>query len=115
MPIKYDDKGIIKRPNKEMNFTQQQLQEFINSANSVIYFAENYYYIINPVTGSCKISLRDYQHTMLNNLQNNRFNILLAARQVGKCVHFKQYVEILDTETGKSVEIPIGELYEMLD
>ena len=84
MPIKYDDQGKLKRPNKELPMTRDNIEEFMKCANSVTYFAENYYYIINPVKGASLIPLRDYQVTMLENMQNNRFNILLAARQVGK-------------------------------
>lgn len=86
MPIKYDERGEIKRPNKEMQLTPEMVQEFIECAKSVIHFAENHYWIINPVTGEQKINLYDFQKEILSALQGNRFNILLASRQVGKAL-----------------------------
>lgn len=84
MPIKYDDKGIVKRPNKEMALTQEQLEHFVKSAQDVKYFAEHFYVITHPILGSQIINLYPYQHTLLENLQNNRFNIFMTSRQMGK-------------------------------
>lgn len=86
MPVKYDENGAVKRPNKEMALTREMVEDFARCAQDVVYFAENYYWIINPVTGEQRIELYDFQKKILRNLQQNRFNILLAARQVGKAL-----------------------------
>lgn len=84
MPIKYDDKGMIKRPNKNIQFTQEMVTHIQKAAMDAKYFAETFYHIINPMTGSQLIRLRPYQLKMIENLQLNRFNIFLASRQIGK-------------------------------
>jgi hypothetical protein len=84
MPIKYDEQGAVKRPNKEIQLTKQMIEEFVECAKSVIYFAEKFYYIVHPVKGKMKIQLFDYQKEMLTNFQTNRFNILNCGRQLGK-------------------------------
>ncbi len=115
MPIKYDDNGAVKRPNKEIALTREMVEEFAMCAQDVVHFAENHYWIINPVTGEQRIELYEFQKKILRNLQDNRFNILLAARQVGKCIEFHQCVEILNTETGETKKNPIGEFFESID
>lgn len=84
MPIIYDKNGAIKRPNTVVQFDQNMISSFAQCARSVKYFAEKFYYIVNPVTGAQLIELRDYQIRILEGFQNNRFNILLSARQIGK-------------------------------
>ncbi len=84
MPIKYDDHGHVKRPGLTVQFDRAMMSNFAQCANSVIYFAENFYHIIHPKTGAQLIKLRDYQLRILNAFQQNRFNILLSARQSGK-------------------------------
>lgn len=86
MPIKYDDKGLIKRPDKAVPITQEMLLEYAQCVQSVIYFAEHYYYVVHQVEGSQLIRLRDYQKNVLENFQMNRLNLLMSARQTGKTV-----------------------------
>jgi hypothetical protein len=84
MPIKYDDKGAVKRPGEPIEFDREKIMHFTESAKSVKYFAEHFFYIIHATTGRQLIELREYQNRILDGFQNNKFNILLAARQSGK-------------------------------
>jgi len=114
MPIKYDENGAVKRPNKEIKYTKEMIEKYANSAKSVIYFAENFYYIIHPTKGKMKIKLFDYQKQMLENFQNHQHNVLCCGRQLGKCLNNQQLVEILNTETGEIEKIEIGNLFNLL-
>jgi len=82
MPITYGNG--IKRPNQQVQFTQQMVLEYAKCAKDVRYFAENYYYILHPTRGKMLIELYDFQKEMIKNFQDNRFNIVLSARQMGK-------------------------------
>ena len=53
-------------------------------ANNIIYFAENYLHIVNLDEGKQKIKLHRYQKKALNKMVDNRFSVLLFARQSGK-------------------------------
>lgn len=128
MPIKYDDKGAIKRPNEVTAFDKAMMMNYAACAKSVKYFAENYYYIVNPVTGSQLIPLRDYQIQMIEAFQNNRFNIICSARQVGKttcsaiyllwfaCFNKDKTIAILGNkaDTAKSILSEVKYAYERL-
>lgn len=83
MPIKYKDDGLIKRPNKKMQFTTEQIQEIVKCTKDITYFAEKYFTIITP-DGSKKIKLYDYQKQLLKSFTENQENIVLSSRQSGK-------------------------------
>lgn len=53
---------------------------------NILYFAENFFYIINLDTGRETIKLHPYQKRLLRALRDNRFNITLASRQIGKAL-----------------------------
>lgn len=84
MPIIYDERGMIKRPGLKIEFDRAMMSNYAQCAQSVVYFAQHFFYIIHPKTGSQLIKLRDYQERILKAFQDNRFNILLSARQMGK-------------------------------
>ena len=60
------------------------LQELARCAADITYFAEKYYTIIHPVRGEEVIKLFPFQREMLENMRNNRQNLIMAARQLGK-------------------------------
>jgi hypothetical protein len=55
------------------------------------------------------ITLRDYQKDMLKQFQQERFNVCLASRQVGKCLLFS--TEILLLRDGIGIKTTLGRLY----
>jgi hypothetical protein len=65
-------------------YTPEMVKEIAKCSKSILYFASNYFYIINVDSGRQKIKLHDFQKRILKSLMDNRFNILLASRQIGK-------------------------------
>jgi hypothetical protein len=65
-------------------YTPKMIKEIVKCKKSILYFASNYFYIINVDSGRQKIKLHDFQKRILKSLMENRFNILLASRQIGK-------------------------------
>ena len=84
MPIAYGNG--IKRPGDTTNWTPEQIREIIKCGQDPMYFAENYYYIVHPSKGKMKIKLFNYQKRLINAFKDNKKNVVLAARQVGKCL-----------------------------
>jgi hypothetical protein len=62
--------------------TRRQV-EATKCRNDVVYFAEEYFYII-AASGKQKIKLYRKQKEILRNLQNNNFNVICSSRQSGK-------------------------------
>lgn len=75
----------LRRANINFKYSQEEQKEVVRCANDILYFADKYAYSMTD-DGIQKITLRPYQRRMLKSFQDNRWVILLASRQVGKCV-----------------------------
>ena len=64
----------------------EEQEEYIKCALDIQYFASTYCYIKGEEGQPIIIPLRDYQKEILDNFFNNRFNILMASRQIGKTI-----------------------------
>ena len=84
MPF-YEGKQFLRRGNIVFEYTNEEISELAKCANDIVYFAENYAVVMTD-NGVQQVTLRDYQKEMLRDFQNNRFNIVLASRQMGKTV-----------------------------
>lgn len=70
----------------EYAFTPDMVEEIRKCKEDIIYFAENFFYVITLDRGKQKIKLYDAQKRMLLNMVNNRFSANLACRQAGKAL-----------------------------
>lgn len=68
----------------EFDWTPKMIRDLKKSKQNLLYFAENFFTIINLDRGREKIKLFKCQKKVLRALRDNRFNIVLASRQVGK-------------------------------
>ena len=90
----------------------EEQEEYIKCALDIHYFASTYCYIKGEEGQPIIIPLRDYQKEILDNFFNNRFNILMASRQVGKCFSFN--TKVLIQINGQFLEVRFGKLYYSL-
>jgi hypothetical protein len=70
----------------EYEYTPQMVRDLKKCAQNLLFFAENYFYIIDPDKGRVIIELYKYQKDALRMLRDNRYNILLTSRQLGKAL-----------------------------
>jgi hypothetical protein len=89
--------------------TEEEQQEYIKCALDVHYFTEKYCKVKTEDGTINNIKLRDYQKEILDNFINNRFNILMASRQVGKCSYFNTLCSI--EKDNMIINFRIGKLY----
>ena len=68
----------------EFEWTPKMVADLKKCKRNLLYFAENYFTIVNLDRGREKITLFKCQKKVLRALRDNRFNIVLASRQVGK-------------------------------
>lgn len=75
-------------PNKNWKgeYTKDMIRDLKKSRQNLLYFAENFFYIIDPDSGKVCINLFSYQKRILRTLRDNRKVILLASRQCGKAL-----------------------------
>ena len=73
-------------PNKNWQgeYTPAKIKALKKAEKNILYFAENFFFIVNLDAGKEKIKLYPAQKTALRAMRDNRFYILLASRQIGK-------------------------------
>ena len=100
----------VRRKGIKFAMTQEELEEYIKCKLSVYYFAEHYCKIKLEDGTVGQMHLREYQKDIIKLYTENRYSILMASRQIGKCNSFITKVlckNIDGTETITS----IGSLY----
>jgi len=65
-------------------YTKEQVAMLKKAKRNILYFAENFFHIVNLDTGKETIKLYPAQKTALRAMRDNRYYILLASRQIGK-------------------------------
>lgn len=84
MPF-YEGKQFLRRGNIVFEYTDEEIAELAKCASDIVYFAETYAVVMTD-DGVQRVTLRDYQKQLLRDFQDNRFNVVLASRQMGKTV-----------------------------
>lgn len=67
-------------------YTTSQVNALKKASQNILYFAENYFYIINLDRGRETIKLYPAQKRAIRKMRDNRFFIQLASRQIGKAL-----------------------------
>jgi len=101
----------VRKPNITFGMTNNEINEYMKCKLSVQYFAQEYSQIKREDGTVGKMTLRDYQKDIIDLYTNNRFSILMASRQTGKCNSFNTKVLVMDEETKELYELPFYELY----
>ena len=74
----------LKKVGVNIEFTQEQIQEYVKCANDPIYFVKNFVKIVHVDRGLIPLDLYEYQERMINTFNDNRFVITKMPRQSGK-------------------------------
>jgi len=81
----------LKKANVPVQFTQEQVLEFIKCKQDPVYFARNYIKIVSLDYGEVPFDMYAFQEKLIKNFHENRFNICRMPRQTGKsttCVSY---------------------------
>jgi hypothetical protein len=81
----------LKKANTPVEFTKEQIKEFIKCKQDPVYFAQNYVKIVSLDEGLVPFDMYKFQKKLIRNFHNHRFNICKMPRQTGKsttCVSF---------------------------
>ena len=79
-----DNDPVWKKANIVFEYTPEELEELKKCKADPVYFASKYAQVMTE-DGIQQITLRDYQEEIIRSFKNNRFNCLMASRQIGKC------------------------------
>jgi len=77
---------LLKRINTQMDWTAEQIQEYVKCKADPVYFTEKWVQIIHVDRGLVNFKLFDWQKEMMYAMQNERFCAFVVARQGGKSI-----------------------------
>ena len=82
---------LLKKANVAVEFTEENVSEFIKCKKDPVYFAKNYIKIVSLDHGEIPFDMYPFQEKLINSFHENRFNICRMPRQTGKsttCVSY---------------------------
>jgi hypothetical protein len=91
---------LLKKANTPIEFSQENIEEYIKCKDDPVYFAQNYVKIVTLDHGLQPFKTYDFQEKLINNFHNNRFNICKMPRQTGKsttCVSYLLHYAIFNS------------------
>ena len=83
---------LLKKANTPIEFSQEQILEFVKCKNDPVYFAKNYIKIVTLDHGLQQFKPYIFQEKLIHNFHNNRFNICKMPRQTGKSTTVVSYL-----------------------
>lgn len=82
----------LKSAGIQVNFTEDQVKEYVKCAKDPIYFIKNYIKIVSLDKGLVPFELYDFQEDMVQKVHDNRFVIAKLPRQSGKSTTITAYI-----------------------
>lgn len=82
----------LKAANVKIEFTEEQIQEYLKCTQDPMYFIQNYVKIVNLDEGLIPFKPYGYQEKMINSFHDNRFVLCKMARQSGKSTTIIAYL-----------------------
>jgi hypothetical protein len=83
---------LLKKANVDIQFTQDQVKEFIKCKDDPVYFANNYIKIVSVDEGLIPFEIYPFQEKLIKNFHSHRFNICKMPRQSGKSTTVVSYL-----------------------
>lgn len=88
----YRNNPNLKLPGVELQYTKEELEEYVKCAKDPVYFCEKYIKVKTLDKGIVPFKLYDYQKKFINKIHKNRFVISKWPRQCGKSTCVTSYI-----------------------
>ena len=82
----------LKKANTPIEFSEENILEFMKCKNDPVYFAKKYIKIVSLDEGLVPFNLYPFQEKLVKNFHTNRFNICKMPRQTGKSTTVVSYL-----------------------
>ena len=82
----------LKKANTPIEFTEENVIEFMRCKEDPVYFAKKYIKIVSLDEGLVPFNLYPFQEKLVRNFHENRFNICKMPRQTGKSTTVVSYL-----------------------
>lgn len=111
----YKANPSLKAANVNVEYTEEQLQEYVKCSQDPVHFIENYAKIISLDAGVVMFKLYPYQQRLIEAIHTNNRVIGKIFRQSGKCCEYTTPINIRNKETGEIVTMSIGDFYHEIE
>lgn len=88
----YRNNPNLKLPGVELQYTKEELEEYVKCANDPVYFCEKYIKVKTLDKGVVPFKLYEYQKKFISEIHKNRFVISKWPRQCGKSTCVTSYI-----------------------
>jgi hypothetical protein len=88
----YNANSNLKAAGVVVEFTQENIQEYIKCSQDPVYFVDNYCYIVTIDKGLQQFKLYECQKEKIETIHNNRKVIIMEGRQQGKTTTAAAYI-----------------------
>lgn len=109
--------ATIKKPGEIERISNEEFERRIltiaKCKRDICWWAENFFRIVSLNVGLTTIKLYQKQKELLQTLVKNDRNIVLASRQVGKCVFKDTIITIRNKKTGITQNITIEDFFKL--
>jgi len=106
----------LKKANTPIQFTEDQVIEFLRCKEDPVYFARNYIKIVSLDHGLVPFKMYPFQERLIQNFHDNRFNICKMPRQTGKALSLDTpiptpngWTTMGDLKVGDNILSPTGD------
>jgi len=83
---------LLKKANVKIDFTKEQIEEYLKCKEDPVYFTKNYVQIVSLDEGLVPFKMWDFQEELIEKFHYNRFNIAKLPRQTGKSTTVVSYL-----------------------
>ena len=83
---------LVKKVGAKIQFSKEQVEEFVKCAQDPFYFIEKYMKIVTIDSGVQVIKLYDFQREMIEKFINEKFILAKCARQSGKTIGVESFI-----------------------
>ena len=82
----------LKKANTQLEFSEDDIQEYLKCKSDPVYFTEKHIKIVNVDEGLVNFNMYKFQKKLLKNFHKHRFNICKMPRQTGKSTTVVSYL-----------------------
>ena len=96
----------LKKANTPIEFSEENIREFLKCKEDPIYFTRNYIKIVSLDEGLVPFDMYDFQEKLIDRFHNNRFNICKMPRQTGKsttCISYLLHYAVFNDNVNIAV------------
>ena len=98
-----------------IQFTPEQVQEYVKCRDNPIYFIENYVKIVNLDRGLVTFKCYDYQKEVIDIIHKNRYSIAKWPRQSGKCFCKGGLITVRNKKTNEIRQMSVEAFYSIVE